>query len=174
LPVQGVVLDLNGQNGGHSLLVRYQSKDSKIHDVVIPVDKDDYHNISKNQQLQLHYFQYLPVRPVLDNETIHQTLPLVFGPFIFLAYLIGYAYLFYSLMKEFHLFKSGVLIKGFIKSISGRTATVIFLYEGKEYSVDESYVGYVDDPVFALINPGKPRSRKIYFQNSSSIFQVKY
>lgn len=173
----GIITDQNFNDRRPFLLIRYQSKDSKIHNVKISTTLTYYNGCSINQSQDLHYFSWLPSKPALDWDSDKLTIPEVIGPFVLLGYLVGYIWWFLSLRKEHHLFQIGVVAKGSITDVQlsskSSTATVTYTYQAKDYTAKESYVGWIGEPVAVLLNPQKPKSRKIYFQTSSSIFEVK-
>lgn len=174
ISTQGVVVDRDQSGGNYYLLVRYQSKDAKTHYSRIPVNEAYYDHCLENQVLDLDFLPWLPSQAAWAGDADRQTVPLALGPFLFLGYGVLYIFWFLGFRKEFRLFQWGQIVKGHVQSVSRYGAFVPFDYKGKDYNLrGVAYAGCAGDPVLFLIDPANPKSYKIYFHNSSSIFQVK-
>jgi hypothetical protein len=171
----GKIVKREWNNNNQYFLISYESNDSKTHEAQLSVNAKIFNGFSENQSMGIYYLTWLTSRPTYDSDWEKQTFPEVFGPFILLGYLAFYGIGFFSLWKEFYLFKFGVLAKGVIREQTyGKhpVATVMFTYNKEEYLKQESYSGPAGEPAIVLVNPEKLKSNKVYFQNASSIFRV--
>jgi hypothetical protein len=180
LSVTGQVTGREIDNGHYFLHLTYPAGGSKAQVLRMKVGRFFYGQCPDKGSIGLHYFPWLPSRPSFDGDSESDTYPEIFGPFILFFYFFGYCILFFSLLGEYQRFKTGVLARGRVEIIrhsskGGTTAGVVFTYGGKDYSkwVDASPFVIVGEPVMALVNPAHANSNNIYFQNTSSLFQVK-